>query len=983
MNKYKSITIALILLSVLLSLAGTVLAESSEPFPDEEWNRTYSIGEVDDTHWMEQTSDGGYIIIGTLNNVSSGIRHSKDYFVVKTGKNGDEQWRRTFREEDEDRAGYLKQTYIMQTSDRGYLVAGSTENYKTASLNIWIRKMDSEGIEQWKNDFREGRPSRQYFGANSITGRYNEAERSVRETPDGGFLILGKTDTCLNCSIEKEQPMDIWLMKIDPKGNEEWNRTLGRTDEAAYSFTLTHDGGFIFAGVSGSNTTWFNKSDQTGNELWNRTYEGIGGRSVVIQQASDGGYAAAIADPTRSQIRIIKTDKKGFKQWEKTYGDSSFNKFQHTQDGGFLLWLSDWPDSRLLKVDQEGNEQWRRNLYDLVVSYVEQTGEGDYLLAATKLSDDVILGYTVRKLDSHGNKLWEKLFRYEFSEFYSVRKKTIAKTDDGYVVMGNKINSRDIQLKKFKNRDIPYAVFTYEPEYPGVNQAVTFDASVSNDPNENITNYRWDFGDGNITDTTGKKVTHSYDRIGEATVRLTVMNNSGGVNSTWKKVFVQKLMAPEETLNVTLRNFSGAEYARETSDRGFIIAGRNVLEEILWNERSLIYEGWLIKTDPYGKEEWNRTFRGGDLKSVIETTDGGFMATVDYNWSDIRLIKIDRTGKEEWNSFFKSKGIPPYTSLGIVFGENGVVAQTHDNGYVIAGSDRLADGLSDAWLGKTDPYGNESWSRILRGNKTGQNSLSSVQETSDGGYIVTGMWSDPYSVDAALIKVNSKGNEEWDWHEIMYWASKTYGLFEAGPVLQTSDGGFVMMGTSSYIDQSNMTEYTGAKWNTDILLMKTDAQGNELWRKGNRVKGEVDEASLSTTREGGYIYSVIVRELPENDYENADIYEEIYSAKFVKLDPDGNIEWQKRDDGYSIKPTSDGGYVTARGFQLVKFGGVRHEPLQPGILQETPITTQTQTLRPVSNETQTVTPLEKTAGFEIFLAITALLLVITIRRNRR
>ena len=83
-----------------------------------------------------------------------------------------------------------------------------------------------------------------------------------------------------------------------------------------------------------------------------------------------------------------------------------------------------------------------------------------------------------------------------------------------------------------------------------------------------------------------------------------------------------------------------------------------------------------------------------------------------------------------------------------------------------------------------------------------------------------------------------------------------------------------------------------------------------------------------------------------------------------------------------IQKTSDGGYVTARGFQLVKFGGVRHEPLQSGILQETPIETETQTLRAVSNETQTVTPLETASGFEYFVAITILLAVYKIGRNR-
>lgn len=827
MKKFNRITIALIVLSMLAHSCGPALAESSEPFPDEEWNRTYNVPAMDDTHWMEQTSDGGYIIIGSVNHYfSNNNALSKDYIVVKTDAKGDQQWSGKFREEDEDRAGYEMQTYIMQTSDSGYLIAGSTEIFKTGSLNIWIRKLDAEGIEQWKKDFRESRPSRQFFGGNNITDRYNEADKSVRETSDGGFLIIGKTNHCQNCPIEKELPMDIWLMKIDPKGNEEWNRTLGRTDLEAYSFTVTPDGGFVLASFD-HDTTWFKKSDQNGNE---------------------------------------------------------------------------------------------------------------------------------------------------FSCFLSVRRKTIAETDEGFVVIGIGSASGDLKLMKFKNRDDPFAVFTYEPEYPGVNQTVTFDASVSNDPKGNITNYRWDFGDGNITDTTGKKVTHSYERIGEATVRLTVMNNSGGVNSTWKKVFVQKLMAPEDTLNVTFGNFSGAKYARETSDRGFIIAGRN----------DSTYEGWLIKTDPYGKEEWNWTFKGIEIKSVIQTQDGGFMVAGEYDMSEILLIKIDKTGKEEWNRLFKRKGIAPYLSFGIIFGDNGTVAQTHDGGYVVSGINRSVDmdfkTLYDAWLLKTDPQGNEEWSRILRGYKTGQNILSSVQETSDEGYIVTGTWWNPYggaNPSVRLIKTDQKGNEKWAWTRILSIND------HAGPGLQTSDGGFVMMGTSSYFNQSNWTDYTGPEWNTDIWLMKTDAQGNEQWIKGNRVKKLVYESSFSATQDGGYIYSVIVQERPENDYENADIYGEIYSVKFVKLDSEGNIEWQKRDEGYSIKPTSDGGYVTARGFQLVKFGGVRHEPLQSGILQETPITTQTQTLRAVPHETSTIIPPEKTVGSEVFLAITALLVAITIRRNRR
>lgn len=966
MKKYNSITIALIVLGVLVNICATALAGSSEQFLDEEWNRTYKVGDIYNVQSLQKTSDGGYIIIGTLSKNSNDGRYPEDYFLVKTDSMGNEQWNRIFREQNKDGGVYI--SYIMQTSDLGYLIAGDTNKYDTGSSKLWLTKTDTQGNEQWKKDFRGDRPIMQSFGGNNITGRINEAHRSVMETQDGGFLVMGNTGPCQDCSKGSEQPMDIWLMKIDSGGSEEWNRTLGKTNGSAFSFQVTSDSGFVLAGTSNSNITWLMKSDQSGNELWNRTFQETGGRAVVVQQASDGGYAIAVTDTSGSQTWLIKTDPDGQERWNKTY--NSFDIFLQTRDGGFLI-HSVSPDESLLKVDSNGTEQWKKIMTEMSImsiSYFEQTNEGGYIFAGTKYYYDSILGSCIVKLDPRGKKLWEKVLRDELSWSIDTQ---VRKTEDGYVVVGISSDRWNLKLMKFKSRDNPFAMFTYEPEYPGVNQTVTFDASLSSDLKGNITNYRWDFGDGNTSDTTGKKVTHSYAKTGEVSVKLTLMNNSAGVNSTWKKVFVQELMAPEETMNVTFGNFSGAKYAQETADGGFIIAGRN----------DSIYDGWLVKTDPDGKEKWNLTFKGVELKSVIETSDGGFMAAGEYNMSDIRLIKIDKTGTEEWNRLFNSKGLGSIMGFGIISGENGTVAQTHDGGYVIAGINKWAAGDNlDAWLLKTDPDGNYSWSMILRGNKTGQNILSSVQETPDG-YYVTGTWWNPYGgpdPGAVLLKTDQKGNEKWAWTRIISIND------HAGPGLQTSDGGFVMMGTSSYFNQSNWTSYwtnyTGPEWNTEIWLMKTDSQGNEQWRTGNRVKKLAFEASFSATEDSGYIYSVIVQERLENDYEN-DIYGEIYSVKFVKLDSDGNIEWQKRDEGYSIKPTSDGGYVTARGSQLVKFGGVRHEPLKSVILQETPITTPTQILMAGSNETQTVTPPEKAAGFEASLVILMFLAVFISRRK--
>jgi len=101
-------------------------------------------------------------------------------------------------------------------------------------------------------------------------------------------------------------------------------------------------------------------------------------------------------------------------------------------------------------------------------------------------------------------------------------------------------------MKRFENYIVtpvpnqpPVANFTYSPEKPVVNQSVTFDASSSYDPDGKIIAYEWDFGDGNITNTTEEKIKHSYSEAGSYKVTLTVTDDKGATNSTTKMVTVQ------------------------------------------------------------------------------------------------------------------------------------------------------------------------------------------------------------------------------------------------------------------------------------------------------------------------------------------------------------------------------------------------------------------------------------------------------------
>ena len=84
----------------------------------------------------------------------------------------------------------------------------------------------------------------------------------------------------------------------------------------------------------------------------------------------------------------------------------------------------------------------------------------------------------------------------------------------------------------------PTASFTYTPENPLVNQPITFNASASYDPDGNIAAYEWDFGDGNITNTTHEIINHSYSETGNYEVTLTVTDDDGATNSTTKIITV-------------------------------------------------------------------------------------------------------------------------------------------------------------------------------------------------------------------------------------------------------------------------------------------------------------------------------------------------------------------------------------------------------------------------------------------------------------
>ena len=207
---------------------------------DEQWNKTYGETHIDMAKSVQQTTDDGYIITGITYSSVTGA----DMWLIKTDINGDMIWEKTF-----GGTGFEEANSIQQTSDRGYIVAGTTDSFGAGDRDFWLIKTDSNGNKTWDTT----------FGGVDIDEAY-----SVQQTSDNGYIIVGKTNS-FGAGI-----INVWLVKTDANGNKMWDRTFGRIyGNLAYSVQQTTDSGYIITGGTGgygdvNGDLWLIKTDSQG-----------------------------------------------------------------------------------------------------------------------------------------------------------------------------------------------------------------------------------------------------------------------------------------------------------------------------------------------------------------------------------------------------------------------------------------------------------------------------------------------------------------------------------------------------------------------------------------------------------------------------------------------------------------------------------------------------------------------------------------------
>jgi hypothetical protein len=258
-----------------------------------QWTKTIGGKKEDVGSSLIQTSDGGYAIAGYTISFGAG---EADVYVVKLDANGNLQWTKTIGGPTIEAGSSL-----IQTSDGGYAIAGSTTSFGAGWADVYVVKLDANGNLQWTK---------------TIGGPKDDRGTSLIRTSDGGYAIAGTT-TSFGAGLS-----DAYLVKLDANGNLQWTKTIGGpTIEAGSSLIQTSDGSYAIAGFTksfgaGEADVYVVKLDANGNLQWTKT---IGGPTIEagssLIQTSDGGYAIAGATQSfgagEKDVYVVKLDKNG------------------------------------------------------------------------------------------------------------------------------------------------------------------------------------------------------------------------------------------------------------------------------------------------------------------------------------------------------------------------------------------------------------------------------------------------------------------------------------------------------------------------------------------------------------------------------------------------------------------------------------------------------------------------------------------------
>lgn len=456
--------------------------------------------------------------------------------------------------------GGIQSEYLFDaqpTADYGFILAGSSLSGKTGNkqqenikdLDYWVWKMDEKGDLDWQKSF--GGTGADYL-------------KSIQGTLDGGFILAGTSSSMKGAGKKDDNygKEDLWVIKLNAKGDEAWQKTIGGTGrEVLTEIRQTKDGGYIIGGSSesivsglkteaayGSLDYWIVKLDGTGNIEWQKSFGGqyMDQLESILPTKDEGYIIGGWSNSPKSGNKteetfgegdywILKLDKNGDTEWERTFGgedDDHLYVIIEVKEGGYLL----GGDSRsgtsgnkkksngrgtdfwLVKLSGTGEIDWQET-YDFgrtdVLTSITENEDGTILLGGNAKTENTGLArtdkkgiddYIALKIAADGEEKWRRTVG---SAGEDNLKKLVETRDGGYLLAGttNGKVSRDRNTGQGRS-DFWVVKLRDKDKEDEADRYVGLEAFPN--PTENFTNiivnHEFESGGASVYDITGKLV---------------------------------------------------------------------------------------------------------------------------------------------------------------------------------------------------------------------------------------------------------------------------------------------------------------------------------------------------------------------------------------------------------------------------------------------------------------------------------------------
>lgn len=233
---------------------------------NEEWEQSYGTPALEQAHNVLQTADGGYVLMGF-----SQATGNSDFWFVRTNSVGD-----SLTSQRHGGGGQDLGWGMNPTPDGGYMLAGVTSSTGAGLTDMWVVKVNEDGVHQWDRSYGSPLSDQCY---------------AITPSDDGGFYLSGMTQG-FGAAL-----WDYWLVRIESDGDTLWTRRYGGPGfERVRSMETDNDGNIIMAGFttgfgSGANDMWLVKAAPNGDSLWSMTLGTTGGeRANCMVPTADGGH---------------------------------------------------------------------------------------------------------------------------------------------------------------------------------------------------------------------------------------------------------------------------------------------------------------------------------------------------------------------------------------------------------------------------------------------------------------------------------------------------------------------------------------------------------------------------------------------------------------------------------------------------------------------------------------------------------------------